>query len=186
MFARAVIAAVLAAPFVAQSVFAADCSRTYTVQEGDWCDTISAAKNVSTYQLAVVNTGNIDSSCDNLQVGNTICLGTVGEDCTTTYVVKQNDSCDLIAQNYQLNTTILYTNNPQIDAECSNIYIGEVLCVAKSIAVPPPPAGSSLPAATIPATATPANAHPSTSASVPSSTSTDAGNDDDLPWCDEL
>lgn len=31
------------------AAFAASCTRTYTVKEGDWCDTISAANNVSTY-----------------------------------------------------------------------------------------------------------------------------------------
>lgn len=70
MFVNTVVAAVVALPFVAQGVshpisfiipvysltstsllaaFAATCTRTYTVQQGDWCDTISAAHNVSTY-----------------------------------------------------------------------------------------------------------------------------------------
>ena len=70
MFARAAVAVIALAPFLARSkfppehlttgnsahpasisptaAFAADCTRTYTVQEGDWCDTISAANNVST------------------------------------------------------------------------------------------------------------------------------------------
>lgn len=28
-----------------------------------------------------------------------------------------------------MDNATLYANNPQIDAECSNIYIGEVICV---------------------------------------------------------
>ncbi|KAF8878010.1 hypothetical protein CPB84DRAFT_1852478 [Gymnopilus junonius] len=47
----------------------ANCSRTYTVQSGDFCDKISASQNVSTYQLATVNSGIIDPLCDNLFVG---------------------------------------------------------------------------------------------------------------------
>jgi hypothetical protein len=39
-----------------------------------------------------------------------------------------------------LNSTILYTNNPQIDADCQNMYIGQVLCVSKKMTVPPVPA----------------------------------------------
>jgi hypothetical protein len=35
-----------------------------------------------------------------------------------------------------INSTILYANNPQIDEYCSNIYIGEVLCVANQVASP--------------------------------------------------
>ncbi|KAI0079165.1 hypothetical protein K474DRAFT_707628 [Panus rudis PR-1116 ss-1] len=126
MFVNAVVAALVAFPFAAQTAVATTCARTYTVQEGDWCDTISAAKNVSTYQLAVVNIDTIDKSCSNLQPGQQICLGYQGEDCTTTHVVKAGDSCGAIADTYRINSTMLAHNNPQLTAECDNLYIGEV------------------------------------------------------------
>lgn len=44
------------------------CNRSYTVQAGDFCDGISAAQNVSTYQLATVNPV-INPTCTNLFVG---------------------------------------------------------------------------------------------------------------------
>jgi hypothetical protein len=65
----------------------AGCDRNVTVQAGDTCDAISAANSVSTYvssschqftcssyvwhryQLATVNSGIIDSACDNLYIG---------------------------------------------------------------------------------------------------------------------
>ncbi|KAI0662626.1 hypothetical protein C8Q70DRAFT_571745 [Cubamyces menziesii] len=195
MFARSVVAAFVAVPFIAQVAFAGSCTRTYTVQEGDWCDTISAAQKVSTYQLAVVNSGSINSGCDNLQPGQVLCLGTEGEDCSTTHVVQPDDTCDGITANYNINATLLYANNPQIASDCGNLYIGEVLCVANSVAVPSPISGSPLPAATIPATATPVKATSttvtpfSTSATISSATPTetaDDDDDDDLPYCDEL
>ena len=34
-----------------------------------------------------------------------------------------------IAETYQLDDTVLYKNNPQINNECTNIYLGQVLCV---------------------------------------------------------
>lgn len=198
MYAFPAFAAVLAAlPFVAQTVFAADCARTYTVVEGDICDSISAKNSVSTYQLAVVNP-QINSDCSNLTPGESLCLGLTGQDCTTTYVIQPNDDCDLVSNAHGLNTTTLMTSNPQIDAECSNLYIGEVLCVAGGIPVPPPPSGTSaLPGATPPPTATLVksasasfSATPApTSAPVPSSSPAaddDDDDDDDLPWCDEL
>lgn len=165
MFTKA-IAAILTLPFVAQLASANTCTRTYTAQAGDICDSISAANNVSTYQLAVVNMGIIDEACDNLVVGMSYCLGWQGQDCTTTYVVKANDDCDIVSTAAGINTTILYENNPQIDEYCSNIYIGEVLCTATTVQVPPCPDGAT-PATSIPPTATPANP------------------DDGLPWCDE-
>lgn len=77
------------------------------------------------YQLAEVNPG-IDTRCDNLEPGEVLCLGYVGSDCTTTYVVVANATCDDVAQTYSMNTTVLYQNNPQLDADCNNMYIGEV------------------------------------------------------------
>ena len=78
------------------------------------------------YQLAVVN-ANIDSSCSNLIPGQTLCLAeNAAEDCSTTYVVRSGDTCEDIASRAGLNTTILSLNNPQINAECTNIYTDEV------------------------------------------------------------
>ncbi|EMD32389.1 hypothetical protein CERSUDRAFT_118748 [Gelatoporia subvermispora B] len=192
MFARSAVVAFVALPLLAQTSFAQTCTRTYTVQDGDICDGISAAHNVSTYQLAVVNPS-IDSECNNLQSGQSLCLGYEGEDCSTTHVVQLGDTCDDIAQTYGFNATILNNLNPQLDAQCDNLYVGEVVCVANNAAVPSPPAGSALPAATIPATAIPANpsATPApTSAAAAAASSAASGDDDDddsdLPYCDEL
>ncbi|KIJ64104.1 carbohydrate-binding module family 50 protein [Hydnomerulius pinastri MD-312] len=170
MFTKAV-ATLLALPFVAQLASAQTCTRTYTIQEGDICDSISAAQNVSTYQLAVVNINTIDAECNNLSPGASLCLGWQGEDCSTTYVVKKDDTCDDISGTWGVNNTILYMNNPQINEDCSNIYVGEVLCTSTTVQVPPAPAGS-VPVTAIPPTATPANPDGN-------------GGDDDLPWCDE-
>lgn len=58
--------------------------------------------------------------------GQTLCLGTSDEDCTTTYVVHPNDDCNIVASKNNINTTVLSINNPQLNADCSNMYIGEV------------------------------------------------------------
>lgn len=104
----------------------------------------------SSYQLAVVNDGIIDDTCNNLVPGQSICLGWTGEDCTTTYVVGFNDDCDIVAAAYGINTTTLYNNNPQLNAECTNLYVGEVsffsplsghvlmFAINRSFASPPP------------------------------------------------
>ncbi|KAJ3709791.1 hypothetical protein EV361DRAFT_923388 [Lentinula raphanica] len=210
MFSKFALVAVL--PLFLQIASAQSCTRNYTVQEGDTCDSISAAQNVSTYQFASVNSGIVDSSCSNLQPGANICLGYEGEDCTTTYTVAAQDTCDSISSAYSINSTLLYNNNPQIDSACDNIYVGEVLCVASTIAAPP--VGSSSVNTAIPSTATAAAfATPTTSSTVtppPATTSTvdsspvasstitsaaaasssssgdDDDDDSDLPYCDEL
>ena len=116
--------------------------------------------------------------------------------------MKKGDTCDAIAASYNLNTTILYENNPQIDSQCHNIYIGEVLCVSGTVQVPPrsgsqpiPTPSTAIPAnpATTPA---PSNPPPTNPANTPAPSSSppasnggdDSGDDDDdnLPYCDEL
>ena len=77
------------------------------------------------YQLAAINPSIINKGCSNLTPGESICLGLVGEDCSTTQVVQPGDTCADIAATNGLNMTILYHNNPQLDQSC-NIYAGEV------------------------------------------------------------
>jgi len=167
MFSRTLIPA-LAALLATQSAFAATCSRSYTVKAGDICDTISANNQVSTYQLAAINPS-IDAGCDNLLPGETLCLGTDGADCSDTYLVTADDICETVAAKNNINTTILMVNNPNINDGCTNIYPGEVLCVADFLVVPPPPTGST----------------PSTSASATPTPPPTANTEDDLPDCED-
>ncbi|KAF5309129.1 hypothetical protein D9619_012784 [Psilocybe cf. subviscida] len=106
------------------------CHRSYTVQAGDFCDGISAAQNVSTYQLSNVNP-TINQACTNLFVGQSLCLGLVGQDCDKVHVVAAGDGCWSIANDAGISLADLYANNPNVNsADCSNIYGGEVLCIA--------------------------------------------------------
>jgi LysM repeat protein len=202
MFTQVYAVALLA--IFARSALAATCSRTYTIKQGDFCDKISEAQNVSTYQLAALNPSLINKGCTNLTPGESICLGFTGEDCSTTHVVQSGDTCADIAANNGFNMTILQLNNPQLNQAC-NIYVGEVLCTAQTVQVPAIPASGvtvsmggktaistivplrtsvlSAPAAV--ATPTPAPKDTSTPAPQPQPTD-DGGNEDDLPFCDEL
>jgi LysM repeat protein len=175
------------------SLAAGHCVREYAVKEGDYCDKISAAQGVSTYQLAVINYGIVNEDCTNITPGQKICLGYQGEDCTTVYTVVKGDTCDAIATTHNINTTLLYENNPQIDAECSNIYVGEVLCVASKVIVPPPAGDKplSVPSTAVlaPPTKTPAPSPSPSPSPLPSNTTPDYEDDEDdedLPYCDEL
>ncbi|THH16679.1 hypothetical protein EUX98_g9263 [Antrodiella citrinella] len=82
------------------------------------------------FQLAEVNSAVIDPLCDNLFPGETICLGVTGQDCDVVHVVVEGDNCIAIAANASITESLLLTNNPNVNAECSNIGIGEVLCTA--------------------------------------------------------
>ncbi|KAH9921940.1 uncharacterized protein BXZ73DRAFT_24354, partial [Epithele typhae] len=167
-----------------------DCTRTYVVKDGDWCDTISAANNVSTYQLAAVNP-DIDDICGNLAIGSTLCLGTKAEDCTSTHVVIADDSCEAIQAAYSINSTMLTHNNPQIDDACDNLYIGEVLCVANEVVSTAATsislvANVASTAATSVSLVTNAASTASTTSSAASVMITVVSDDDSIPFCDEL
>ncbi|KAF9033717.1 hypothetical protein BDZ89DRAFT_1130881 [Hymenopellis radicata] len=128
MFTKVVFAALALIVVQAQ---VDDCARTYTVVAGDFCDAISAANNASTYQLAHVNPGpQINAGCTNIFAGETLCLGEVGQDCNETYVIASGDACGAIASTFGIGLDVLLANNPNVNAACSNIYPGEVLCVA--------------------------------------------------------
>jgi hypothetical protein len=193
MFSKLAVAALL----LTSVANAATCNRQYTVKAGDTCDSIGAANNASTYQLLTIWSPTVDSECSNLKVGAQLCLGYAGEDCSNTYVVQSGDTCGQVAQNHGLNSTILNLNNPQLDDQCSNLYIGEVICVSNTVQVPQ--ANGAVPTA-IPTTATAATAHTTqTHAQTQTQTaqtqiqtggSDDGDNGDDgdenLPYCDEL
>ncbi|KAF9530903.1 hypothetical protein CPB83DRAFT_849840 [Crepidotus variabilis] len=112
------------AVFAATSVLPTDptCSRTYTIQSGDYCYKISRTQNVSTYQLASVNEGIIAEDCSNLSIGEQICLGIIGHDCTHTYVVQVGDSCESIATVSDITVADIHRLNPQLVDGCPNLY----------------------------------------------------------------
>ncbi|KAG1811979.1 hypothetical protein EV424DRAFT_112345 [Suillus variegatus] len=132
---RLVALAAIASVVSAQSLLPDGCDRSVTVHSGDTCDKISAAHNVSTYQLAAVNSKIIDRGCDNLAIGEVLCLGIKGQDCKVTHVLKSGETCHDIAKAAGTTEKTLLANNPNLGSDCSGVYPGEVLCTAKKIYV---------------------------------------------------
>jgi hypothetical protein len=77
------------------------------------------------YQLAAINP-QIDDDCSNLTAGEELCLGFKDQDCTTVHVVESGDFCEAIWEKTQTDETTFFANNPQVDDNCSNLYVGEV------------------------------------------------------------
>ncbi|KAI0329365.1 hypothetical protein GY45DRAFT_878419 [Cubamyces sp. BRFM 1775] len=127
-----VFAAVTAAVSGSMLVSRADCARDYTVIPGDVCDGISAKTGTSTFQLRFVNQV-INETCTNLSAGQVLCLGIVGQDCTDVHVVQSGEDCVDIAKAAGTSLDTLLANNPNVNSDCTNIYVGEVLCTADSV-----------------------------------------------------
>ncbi|KIK69073.1 carbohydrate-binding module family 50 protein, partial [Collybiopsis luxurians FD-317 M1] len=104
----------------------ATCASNYTVQQGDICQTIAAQFNVTIADLEAANPS-IDSGCTNLAIGQVLCIPAAAN-CSSgvTYVVKDGDVCINIANMFNITFQQLETANPEIDANCDNLSIGEV------------------------------------------------------------
>lgn len=76
-----------------------------------------------------MNPLSIDEACEQLQIGSELCLGFEGSDCSKIHTVVEGDTCGHLIDVYGMDDATLRQNNPQINDECTNIYIGEVLCV---------------------------------------------------------
>ena len=51
------------------------------------------------------------------------------------HVVQPGENCLQIAQNEGTTLQMLFANNPNINAACTNIYPGQVLCTANELFV---------------------------------------------------
>ncbi|KAG2032652.1 hypothetical protein BDR03DRAFT_742295 [Suillus americanus] len=134
-FAARLVALAAIASVVSGQGLQAGCDRNATVRSGDTCDAISARHNVSTYQLAAVNSKIIDPGCDNLFIGQVLCLGISDQDCNVTHVMQTGDTCQSVANATGIPINTLLTNNPNVNTICTNVYAGEVLCTSSQIYV---------------------------------------------------
>ncbi|KAJ3787255.1 hypothetical protein GGU11DRAFT_501508 [Lentinula aff. detonsa] len=118
------LGAIMGANVLAQT----SCQATYTVVSGDNCVAIAAKFNVSDAALLAANPA-VDSNCDNLFVGQQLCIPTAPASCQAQYTVKSGDVCISIANMFNITAAQLEAANSDIDPLCDNLQPGEVLCI---------------------------------------------------------
>ncbi|KAF8537777.1 hypothetical protein BDD12DRAFT_780083 [Trichophaea hybrida] len=96
---------------------------SYTVVEGDTCETVSNKLSVSTEQLILLN--NLDQNCDNLILGSTVCLP---QSCSI-YNVQSGENCASVAQEHGLTLQQFKNLNPDINNQCSNLFANFNYCI---------------------------------------------------------
>ncbi|ESK91741.1 carbohydrate-binding module family 50 protein [Moniliophthora roreri MCA 2997] len=115
------------------------CTRLSTVQPGDSCDAIAQRNSVSIYNLQLINPPN---TCSGLIAGQAICVDSPLVNCSAVYTVDGSEGgCFNIAQAQGISLSALLDLNPNVNEQCTNIYVGEVLCIAPRGTVTPPPSG---------------------------------------------
>ncbi|KAJ6540599.1 hypothetical protein B0H19DRAFT_1381639 [Mycena capillaripes] len=112
------------------------CSQTYTVVSGDTCAVIESKTGVSDAQLHAQNPA-INSGCTNLQISQTLCVsggsgstGGGGGGCSQTYTVVGGDTCAVIESKTGVSDAQLHAQNPAINSACTNLQVGQILCVS--------------------------------------------------------
>lgn len=141
-------------PTASASPSSVPCAEHYTVQAGDSCYVVDTRYGLSFAQLQALNPGVINTDCTNLDIGQVICVAGVNATtssstipsttsssvasptptppCAQHYTVTAGDSCYVIDTKYGLTFAELQALNPgaAINTDCTNLQIGQVLCVA--------------------------------------------------------
>lgn len=130
------------------------CSKTAAVQQGQGCVDVATANNITTAQLLTLNPY-VNSGCSNIVAGDNLCVvkGTRTSSstvplttststtswtpaptgiCTKSYTVRANDTCTIISQAYRVYLGQLYSLNPSVNAQCTNLQISQSLCISSS------------------------------------------------------
>lgn len=102
------------------------CTYPYIVKAGDDCYNIALEYNISVSQILTQNP-ELDSFCD-ITVGELLCLPPA---CTETYTVESGNTCSVIDSMFNITYAQLEEYNPgEFNADCTNLNVGQVLCVA--------------------------------------------------------
>ncbi|KAJ7312549.1 hypothetical protein DFH08DRAFT_717528, partial [Mycena albidolilacea] len=103
------------------------CDQTYIVKSGDTCSSIESQIGISDAQLHALNP-TIDSGCTNLSVDQALCVS--GSGCAQKYVVVSGDTCSAIESHYSVSDALLHALNPAINSGCTNLFVGQTLCLS--------------------------------------------------------
>ncbi|KAF7319626.1 hypothetical protein HMN09_00303000 [Mycena chlorophos] len=133
MFSKLFVAFVLSAIAVSATPLEPrqSCSETYTVVSGDTCAEIEAKEGISDATLHSLNPS-INSGCtstDFFSVSKHCTGGSTGGSCGNTYTVVSGDTCAAIEAKEGISDATLHQLNPSINSGCTNLQIGEVLCL---------------------------------------------------------
>ncbi|KAJ7669789.1 hypothetical protein B0H17DRAFT_949075, partial [Mycena rosella] len=100
------------------------CPQTYTVMSGNTCLLIESKTGVSDAQLHALDPS-INSPCTGTFPFH-LCMSIVAD---FTYNVVSGDTCVSIESKTGVSDSQLHVLNPPINGGCTNLQIGQVLCI---------------------------------------------------------
>lgn len=99
--------------------------KTYTVAQGDSCQSIAKAQSVSSGSLQIIN--QLLPDCSNMAMGQTLCLPVTCQ----TITIADGQTCASIADTFNVSMQAFIGFNPIINLDCSNLKSnGSVVCIS--------------------------------------------------------
>ena len=156
-----------------------NCDVFHMVGEGDQCAAIAKQYGITLSQLVEYNP-EVKADCTGLWLGYYVCVSVIGVDpsstitppptttptngiatptpirpgmvdnCDTFYKVEEGDVCSDIAQNYGITLGQFVKYNPEVNADCSGLWLGYYVCVSIIGDSPTPPTTTSTPTNGVP------------------------------------
>jgi len=102
------------------------CPLEYTVEKNDTCNRIGAKFNVTGSGIISANPI-ISYGCNNLTVGKTLCIPNLS--CVKKYTIGSGDTCNGIGSGFNITGSAIISANPTINSGCTNLQVGQVLCI---------------------------------------------------------
>lgn len=133
-----------------------NCTQVRKVSSGDTCASIAANASIS-FQALLAWNPQITSNCSNLSIGASICVsgppistGSLSPsatsapttlpssiaNCSAYHTIAAGDDCGTITLLHNISVPTLTFWNPQINTQCSNLVIGNKICVSSSVLPP--------------------------------------------------
>ncbi|KAI2624041.1 hypothetical protein GGS21DRAFT_541259 [Xylaria nigripes] len=100
--------------------------KTYQIQPGDDCHSISISQGIATSWLLSDN--NLASFCTDFPTEGSLCLTNT----CSVYTIQTNDTCKSVAKTSNITEALLIKWNPVLSSGCGNIgrFVGDQLCIS--------------------------------------------------------
>ncbi|KAJ5131410.1 uncharacterized protein N7515_007449 [Penicillium bovifimosum] len=171
----------IATPTPTQPNMTKDCTKFHKVVDGDNCATISKEYGISQADFLTWNP-DVGADCKNLWLDNYVCVGStptstsgtppptstspgvvtptptqpnMTKGCTKFHMVVDGDNCATISKEYGISRADFLTWNPDVGADCTNLWLDNYVCVEASPSSNPSPTTTLSPSPTSEATPTP-------------------------------
>lgn len=103
------------------------CTQTYTVPEGETCDTLGANVGANQTTIMAMNPG---ISCDGTLPSNkSLCIRSWQPTCTLNETAT-NTTCDDLASQWNITQPDFVNYNDNVNDNCTNLVVGQPYCVS--------------------------------------------------------